>query len=270
MASGATASDELYLAQVGAAAYGLVAHGFRYPDAEWLSVLRDPARWRVWPDALPDAYEQVTRPAKALLAAVEQMTAPSVLERLQDQFAGLFGHSVRGACPPYELEFGKSEVIQRASDLSDIGGFYSAFGMVLAGDISERLDHISVEAEFMAVLGYKEVTGLTCENHELIVAVRHGRKEFLKAPLGRWVPAFADRVMASSSEDFYGHLAHFAHACVKSDCERLAISTGSPHLELRPIDPVHEGTQACGLPTECGTGASQELTQLNVAIGNDS
>jgi len=270
MATGVMTPDELAVAQVGASAYGLMAHGFRYPDSEWLTVLMDPRRWKVWPDTLPGACPEVAKRFRALQASAGQMNAPAALEDLQEQYALLFGHSVRGMCPPYELEFGKSEVIQRASDLADINGFFSAFGMELAGDISERPDHISVEAEFMAVLCLKEIAGGTHQNHELIETVRHAQTEFLKAHLGRWVPAFARRVMASSNDGFYGILARFADAWVERDCARLSISSGSPYLELRPVDPVQEGTQSCGVPTECGTNAPPELTQLNVAIGNDS
>lgn len=269
MATDVITPDERTAAGAGAAAYGLIAHGFRYPDLEWLTVLVDPRRWQAWPDALPESHREVGKPFEALREAAGQMNAPAALEKLQEQYAFLFGHSVRGKCPPYELEFGKSEVIQRASDLADISGFYSAFGMEITGGVSERPDHISVEAEFMAVLCAKEISGWSNQNLGLIETVHHAQTEFLKTHMGRWIPAFAQRVMASVDDGFYGLLARFADAWVASDCQRFCISRGSPYMELRPVDPVQEGTQSCGLPAECGTGGPEELTQLNVAIGND-
>ena len=40
--------------------------------------------------------------------------------------------------------------------MGDIAGFYKAFGVELSKDIHERLDHLSVEFEFMHFLAYKE------------------------------------------------------------------------------------------------------------------
>ena len=39
--------------------------------------------------------------------------------------------------------------------MGDIAGFYSAFGVQLSQDIHERLDHLSVELEFLHFLATK-------------------------------------------------------------------------------------------------------------------
>lgn len=191
---------------------------------------------------------------------------PAVLESLQERFASLFGHTVRGACPPYELEFGHGEIIQRASELADVSGFYAAFGMNLAGEFSERPDHVSVEAEFLAVLCTKEAWGIEHNAHELVESVRAAQQAFLKTHLGRWLPSFARRIMACKPFDFYARLSDFANAFVACECRRLGASTASPYLELRPADPNDEATQTCGVPGECGASRAERLTQLNVAV----
>ena len=35
----------------------------------------------------------------------------------------LLGHTVRSACPPYELEYGQAEVFQQSQRLADMAGF---------------------------------------------------------------------------------------------------------------------------------------------------
>lgn len=251
------------------AAYGLVAHGFRFPDGDWLFTLTEPNRWRGWTQRLSQTHPEAKKPLSALRVAVEELREPSALADLQEQFALLFGHSVRGQCPPYELEFGRSEVIQRASDLADISGFYAAFGMELAGDVSERPDHVSVESEFLAVLCAKAARGIEDKDHQLLETVHGAQKQFLKSHLGRWLPAFAQRVTDAAPGDFYAALARFANAFVSSECHRFDVSPGSAYLQLRPVDPEQEITQSCGLPGECGTSSGGQLTQLNVAVGNN-
>jgi len=255
--------------EVRCAAYGLIAHGFRYPDDPWLSTLTDPQRWKDWMRGLSETHRDAVAPLSKLREVVEGLNQRSGLDHLQEQFAFLFGHSVRGKCPPYELEFGKSEVIQRASDLADISGFYSAFGMELAGEVSERPDHLSVEAEFMAVLCAKAACGIESEEEELVETVLGAQRQFLKSHLGRWLPAFSRRVQESQPCDFYGGLSDFASAFVTCDCQRIDVSLGSPYLQLRPVDPVQEATQSCGVPGECDATGGERLTQLKLAASDE-
>ncbi|MFQ5591545.1 MAG: molecular chaperone [Phycisphaerae bacterium] len=254
----------LEAARARCAAYCLIAHGFRYPDDAWLSSLVDRARWDGWPERFAQLHADVYSELSSLRAVVWDLAPPTASTLLQVQFAGLFGHAVRGACPPYELEFGKSEVIQRASELADICGFYAAFGMELTGGISERADHVSVEAEFLAALCGKEACGIEGEHSELIEAACGAQRQFLNSHLGQWLPAFAQRVTDSEPCDFYTRLSGFATAFVRYECERAGVPLGSPYLDLRPSDPAQEASQSCGLPGErCVPGVPQ-LTQLSV------
>ena len=254
------------LADARCAAYGLIAHGFRYPDNEWQQAMTQEIRWHSWFDQLSDLHCDAMEPLLSLRAAIGSGNQPAVLGDLQEHFASLFGHTVRGMCPAYELEFGNCEIIQRASELADVSGFYAAFGMNLAGDFSERPDHVSVEAEFLAVLCAKEAWGLQNDAQELVESVRSAQQAFLKAHLGRWLPSFARRVLACKPCDFYTRLSDFADAFVACECRRLGASTGSPYLELRSVDPTDEATQTCGVPGECGDSQGEQLTQLNVVI----
>jgi len=269
MVTSAIAPDELSAAKAGAAAYSLMAHGFRYPDGAWLATLTDPERWQDWTCQLSETHHEAMAPLEALRLAIEGLNTSSGLEQLQEQFALLFGHSVRGTCPPYELEFGKSEVIQRASDLADISGFYAAFGMELTGDVSERADHFSVESEFLAVLSAKAACAIESHDQEHLATVLDAQRAFLKSHLGRWFPAFSRRVMEFNPGSFYGRLADFTNAFLTSECKRFDVSLGSVYLQLRQVDPVQEATQSCGVPGECGSTGDAQLTQLHVAGNNE-
>ena len=154
------------------AAYGLIAHGFRYPDVAWFRALSDPSRWRVWPDSFRKNDVGIHRALIAVRLLIAEWNAEAAAAQLQSDFSSSFGHSVRGACPPYELEYGLGEIVQRASDLADVSGFYSAFGMELGGAVNERPDHVGVEAEFMAVLCSKEAFGVESSDSELCEVVR--------------------------------------------------------------------------------------------------
>ena len=125
-------------AQARAAAYALIAHGFQYPDEETLSALSEPMRWEHWPGVL----ERTDRPTKESLAFVRDAVkafangSDDTRRELQERYDGLFGHAVRGACPAYEMEYGRNEIIRQASDLADLAGFYRAFGMEIAGPVA--------------------------------------------------------------------------------------------------------------------------------------
>ena len=69
---------------------------------------------------------------------------PPVSE-LASGYVRLFGHSLRGRVCPYEIEYGKREPILQAQALSDVGGFYRAFGLVPSGKHGERWDHVAIE-----------------------------------------------------------------------------------------------------------------------------
>jgi hypothetical protein len=79
-----------------------------------------------------------------------------------EDFAGThltcFGHTVRGDCPMNEIEYGdiKADPLFQPHRLSDLGAFFAAFGLELVPDAAERIDHISIELEFMSVLAAKE------------------------------------------------------------------------------------------------------------------
>ncbi len=149
-------------------------------------------------------------------------------------YTSVFGHAVRGICPPYEVEYGESEEgLQQPHELGDIAAFYRAFGLEIAPISQERVDFVAVECEFLSYLCQKEAYAIERGDTALLEACRDAQKKFLQDHLGRWVPAFAQRVIQRGGGDFYRPLARFTLEFITSECKHLAVCPGPEHLRLR-------------------------------------
>jgi DMSO reductase family type II enzyme chaperone len=240
-------ASEIALAR--GAAYGLLAHAFRYPDSKHWSHFTERERWNAWPEILTRECPEV---GDALRHLQERLCSPDParsvsIEEAQVAFSRLFGHTVKGACPAYELEYGAGEVFQRSASLSDLQGFYAAFGLELQGRAHERPDHVSVECEFMSVIAAKEAYARQERESEGLQTVRAAAKRFLEAHLGRWLPSLARRLGEADPEGFYGALGDFAASFIRSECRHHDVSAGPQLLELRSADEEEETTQRCAV-----------------------
>ena len=252
--------DSVELTQARGCLYALFGNAWRYPDEGVLSVLSRIAH-RL--DGLSVFRAQNQETADALAAVMDSMriigfAQRSDRDRIRDDYVALFGHAVRGTCPLYELEYGQSEIIQQASELADIAGFYSAFGLESAGAGADRPDHIAVECEFMSVLCVKEAAGLEVDLPALVETCFNAQRAFLKDHLARWLPAFCTRVISADGDGFYGRLARLAAALLKAECRRFEIAAGPQYLVLRAVDPNADADINCdGVP---GDGRLVPLT----------
>ncbi|MCH9033441.1 MAG: molecular chaperone TorD family protein [Planctomycetes bacterium] len=261
--------EESELARARAAAYGLIAHGFQYPDGDTISTLVDPRRWENWPDVLQKVDGQVGRSLQSVQDAVRAFAdcSQDAHQELQHRYDDLFGHAVRGRCPAYEMEYGRNEIIRQASDLADLAGFYRAFGLEIANGANGRPDHIAAECEFMSALCAKEAHAYTQGNKKNADICLDAERAFLRDHLARWLPALAYGVQAADADGLFGALARFADAFVKAECSHYDIHAGPPTLELKPPDPVLDTQISCG-PTGCGEGrADEQLVQLGLDMG---
>lgn len=172
-----------------------------------------------------------------------------------DDFAGAhlacFGHTVRGDCPMNEIEYGdiKADPLFQPHRLSDLGAFFAAFGLEVTPDAAERIDHISIELEFMSVLAAKEAHALEYQfEDEGIAVLRDAQKKFLREHLGRWCPAFARRLAKMAEGTALGVLARSLGEFIRLECARLNVPPGSEDLLLRPVDESAERLcDSCGL-----------------------
>ena len=94
------------LSQARAAAYGLIAHGFRYPERHDLSTLVDPERWKRWPEILGELDGRVTKPLQSLRDVVRTLAncSTDAHREIQHRYYEIFGHAVRVLCAASEIE----------------------------------------------------------------------------------------------------------------------------------------------------------------------
>ena len=183
------------------------------------------------------------------------------IQDLRDDHKRVFSNVISLDCPPYETLFGNDHVFGQSYTMGDIAGFYNAFGLQLSQDIHERLDHLSVELEFIHYLAYKESYALLHDGKEKLQTVVDAEKKFVKEHLGRWVPLFAGMLKKKANYGFYKILADFTADWVGFEIAFLAVSP-QPYSETdyRPATFISPEGQSF----ECG--AQDQGNELNLLM----
>jgi TorA maturation chaperone TorD len=247
--------DELDIALCRSALYEVLALGWRPPTPTLVSRLLtlDAAAVLAQAAAVLDAAWQTD-----LLHYVRRLPpspGEETLPVLEASFRRLFGHIARGPVPPYETEYGEDSLFLPIQEMSDLGGFLRAFGLMLSPTAHERVDHVSSECEFLLFLARKEAHALERGEVELRQEVVRATRLFLRDHLGHWAPAFGARLVRADPEGFYGTLGGLCHVLVSADCARLGVSAGAATLRLRT--PLQDDT-----PMACGSG--EALLQIEM------
>lgn len=261
-------NDSIEQARARSAAYAFLANALRYPDAEMMVSLMNfqcgSAGFGIFESSYPGLIEHLQAVTDELQRASGGLE--SLARALREVYLELFGHAVRGECPPYEMEYGKSEIIQQASELADIQGFYAAFGLAMVDRAHERTDHAAAECEFMSALASKLAYALEHHNCEAEKILADAQRSFLTDHLGRWLPAFARRLENADPDGFYGKIGAFIQKFIPAECEGMDASCGPVFLELRPIDPDRDMTIQCGIE-ECCPGGTSDFVQIRTEHG---
>jgi len=190
------------------------------------------------------------------------------LPDLQDEHRRVFSNVITLDCPPYETLFGNDHVFGQAHVMGDISGFYKAFGLELSRDIHERMDHLSVELEFMHFMAYKESYARCHDGEQKTQIVVDAQKKFLKNHIGRWVPMFcrmltkkADYGLFCMMADLTADLLEFDVACLGVNPQPYSETDYRPATFLAP-----EGqSYACGAQDK-----GNELSMLLDEVGAQS
>ncbi len=142
-------------------------------------------------------------------------------EGLAAEHSRLFEPRSKLQVPPYETEYTLAESPQHAlsqpAHLSDISGFYKAFGLAISEERPDRVDHIATELEFMHVLALKEAVAVEDDEKEHFEIVRDAELKFMNDHLGRWTGQFRDRMADADEDGFYIALAEMLDLWVKLD-----------------------------------------------------
>lgn len=214
--------------------YSALALGFRPPTEETITRLTSEEGI----SALADAAAVLdAKDGSALAQAVRNLPIFNLsLAGLSSAYRQLFGHTARGAVPPYESEYGSEALFQQPQELGDLMGFYLTFGLKLNETEHERPDHVSCECEFLSFLALKEAYALENGDRSMLDETRKATRLFLRDHLGRFAPAFAKRISRENPAGFYGTLGELCYAFVSQDCARIGVSVGPENLTLRPAD----------------------------------
>jgi len=228
--------------------YGALALGFRPPTEETVDrlVSEEGATALAKAAAILDADSAAGLRSAALKFSADKAT----LSALSHSYRCLFGHTVRGPVPPYETEYGAEALFQQPHELGDLAGFYLAFGLTLNPAEHERADHVSCECEFLSFLAMKEAYALESGDLPMLEEVRKAARLFLRDHLGRFVSAFARKLVTEGRESFYGNLGELCLRFVTVECARLGVLLGPENLSLRPANDDRI-PMACGSGTEC-------------------
>ncbi len=183
------------------------------------------------------------------------------LSDLQAEHRRVFSNVITLDCPPYETLFGNDHVFGQAHVMGDIAGFYKAFGVELSQDIHERMDHLSVELEFMHFLAYKESYARCHDGAEKTQIVVDAQKKFVKEHIGRWVPLFARMLVKKADTGFFRYMADFTSDWMDWDAAHLIVNP-EPYSETdyRPATFIAPEGQSY----ECG--AQDQGNELNVLL----
>jgi len=236
--------------------YEALALGFRPPTAETVDRLASPTAVEALADAVAVLDSAWTTGLATLVHRLSDSPVFPSVDTLQVSHRRLFGHTARGGVPPYETEYGEDSLFEPPQEMSDLGGFYQAFGLRLRSSERERIDHISCECEFMLFLARKEAYALAQADASMVEETRRAARLFLRHHLGRWAPAFGGRLAREDRGGFYGAAGRLLAAFVTQECARVGVPAGPELLRLR-------ATSLGDIPMACGP--ADDLLQIDSA-----
>lgn len=144
----------------------------------------------------------------------------ATLDDLRSEYIAIFDQA-KSLNPLYETEYGRERAMFKANELSDISGFYRAFGFEINMDSGrEMIDHVSVELEFYSLMMMKQIYLAQENNTEGVEVVKDGMSKFMTSHLGRFVPSILEREGTKNSA-FYSQVFHWVDAIVKTECSRI-------------------------------------------------
>ena len=178
------------------------------------------------------------------------------MKQIQSEYIRVFGHAVSQECPPYEMQYGTEGGVNSQTDvLVQVGGFYDTFGFQMPekGPTRDRIDHISMEMQFMSFCCYREAYGIEHGHEERQIAViRSGQKKFIRNHLGRWVPLFTLFAARKAEKGIYKDLSEVLSLFIKNEISLLdvePIKVEEP--EYRSLSYSMENDLIANAPAEC-------------------
>lgn len=235
--------------------YEVLAAGFHDPDPASIDFLS--SRLPGLPECLEHLGEQEW--AAWLATLLKSVGVPSS-SLWQEDYLRVFGLGISKECPPYEAEYGQAHIFQQSQAMADVAGFYRAFGLDLSPSFKDRVDHISVELEFMHFLCLKEAHALVKGHAEdKLELCRNAQRKFLDDHLGEWVPTFARRLKEKAGAGIYGSWGELTEGFITADMQRLGLQHRDREAALTLEEAPDEGDEgaecfSCPLVEAMGGG----------------
>ncbi|MBW7874606.1 MAG: molecular chaperone TorD family protein [Candidatus Cloacimonetes bacterium] len=143
------------------------------------------------------------------------------VEELSSEYLSIFDLS-KSLNPLYETEYGRERSMFKTNELSDIAGFYKAFGFDFV-DGTEMIDHVSVELEFYSLMMMKLIYLQNEKDLEGVAIVSDGMLKFMRDHLGRFVSSILLRPRVMESQ-YYSCVFQWIEQLVLQECKRLNIN----------------------------------------------
>lgn len=227
--------------------YGMLALLYRHPSSI-KSDLLDREQKAGWKEAVAGVHFsnkiQMATSMNLIIKTLDETPSPKRVSLYED----CFSHTAHGAVSGYELEYGEEHSHRQPQQLGDIAAFYQAFGLKMNEKSHERVDHVSVESEFMHFLCFKEAYALEHDGKDKAEVCHQAVRRFLAEHLGRWAPSFALRLSKDAREGLFKHLADFTLSFIIQDCQGQDVSAGPKDLPMRSvIEKMDAGCGTCSL-----------------------
>lgn len=247
--------------------YEVLASAFRYP---WEEVYFEPIDM-LGPMDIVLQDETGWEMAKGLIASMKRGLLTLDKESLQREYVRVFSHGFSKECPPYEVMYGSEGYSQQIDVLAGLCGIYREYGVELSDSATERMDHISIELEFMQYLTYKEAYGIGHgHKEESIEVVRAGQREFVRDHLGRWIPLFCQFLSQKAGAGLYYHLALFSSLFMANEVCLLGVKPRVVEApDFHPVpDPGKYSTDSPNDPCEsCFISGDEAIKELKGESG---
>jgi len=205
-----------------AGAYEVLALGFRRPTPDLVETLAGGGTRQLLSDLaglLPVGQSPQWQLLGRFCEDVEFRGAEPVSEELLLEYSRLFLGPGGVPCPPYGSIY-LDGVLMGPSAL-DAVRCYRSEDLRVAASWREPPDHIAVELGFMARLSVVYSSAADANNTSEAARLLRIQAEFLRDHLGRWGPAFAERLRQATSCHLFRFLSGFLPLWLSLDGELL-------------------------------------------------
>ena len=228
--------------------YETLSLAFLYPQAGNRELLAQQAA-KAAQAATKGGVTEIAQASQALALSVASVSHETLLE----QYIDLFGHGVSKDCPQYECEYDETHIFLKSHTLAGLSSFYSAFGVAPNPELRDRLDHISVELEFMQLLATKEAYALVHGHGEDKVHLcQDAQKSFLSDHLAPWIKTFIKRVGRKTEQGTpYAAAVGLLDAHLRSEFGIFQIKPAPSHQTIIPLEMEDADAEECG---DCPVG----------------